>query len=121
MKISIAVDFSKYPAGRFPEDGPYNGTKFREEVLAPRLRELGESEYLEVTLDGVAGVGSSFLEEAFGGLVRSGILPKEFLEERLIVSAEDDPLRDFARLAKKYIEEATAPTPPHEPAWTPSP
>lgn len=115
MKISIAEDFSKYPAGRFPEDGPYNGTAFREEVLAPRLNELSETERLEVTLDGVAGVGSSFLEESFGGLVRSGI-SKQLLLERLIVSADDDALRDFAKLAKKYIQEATAPVPGSEPA-----
>ena len=108
MKISIAKDFSKYPAGRFPEDGPYNGTTFREEMLVPRLNELTAPERLEVTLDGVAGVGSSFLEEAFGGLVRSG-MPKELLEERLIVSAKDETLRDFAKLAKRYIEEATGP------------
>ena len=115
MKISIAEDFSKYPAGRFPEDGPYNGTTFRKEVLAPRIIELSESEHLEVTLDGVAGVGSSFLEEAFGGLVRSGI-SKELLRERLIVSAEDDALRDFATLAMKYIDEAIAPSTASRPA-----
>ena len=105
MKISIVEVFSKYPAGRFPEDGEFNGTRFREKILTPRLNELSESECLEVTLDGVAGVGSSFLEEAFGGLVRDG-MPKEFLQEHLRVSAEDDTLRDFATLAMKYISEA---------------
>ena len=108
MRISIAKDFSKCPAGRFPENGPHNGTAFREDMLLPRLKGLCDSERLEVSLDGLGGVASSFLEEAFGGLVRSGI-PRELLLERLVVSAEDDALRDFARLATIHIEEASMP------------
>ena len=65
--INVAQDFSKYPAGRFYNDGPYPGAKFRDELLSPALR---ESDEVTVTLSGVMGYGSSFLEEAFGGLVR---------------------------------------------------
>ena len=101
--VSIAQGFSICPAGRFPEDGPYNGTTFRENVLIPRLNALGESGRLEVSLDGIAGVASSFLDEAFGGLVRSG-LSREWLQDSLIVSAEDDALQDFARLAHLHID-----------------
>ena len=109
IKISIAEDFSKYPAGRYPQDGKYNGTRFREEMLIPRLKKMGGSDLLEVTLDGVAGVGSSFLEEAFGGLVRAGF-SKDFLDMHLRVSTEDDSLRDFAKLAIEHISESSAPT-----------
>lgn len=70
--ISIAKDFSKFPAGRYFEDGPYSGQLFRTSLLAPALREALQSGHkVVVDLNGTPGFGSSFLEEAFGGLVRS--------------------------------------------------
>lgn len=69
MQISIARDFSPSPAGRFRADGPFPGEAFREDVLLPKLKEVDE---LYIDLDGTSGYGSSFLEEAFGGLVRRG-------------------------------------------------
>lgn len=70
MLISVAKQFSATPAGRYRSDGPFPGEKFRDEILAPALRKSGE--IVVVDLDGTAGYGSSFLEEAFGGLVRLG-------------------------------------------------
>lgn len=71
--LSIAETFSAYPAGRTAADGPDNGKRFREEILCPELkRAIAESRQLIVTLDGLKVCGSSFLEEAFGGLVRTG-------------------------------------------------
>ena len=70
-RIAIAEAFSPYPAGRYLEDGKYNGTAFRREHLVPALREF---DIVDVVFDGVAGFGSSFLEEAFGGLVRVDLL-----------------------------------------------
>lgn len=67
--ISVANDFSPSPAGRYPEDGPYPGAVFRDRILIPALDEAQE---VTVDLDGTDGYGSSFLEEAFGGLVRKG-------------------------------------------------
>ena len=61
FRIVIAEDFSPYPAGRFPEDGNYNGEKFRKKYLVPALQNYDK---VEVVFDGVAGFGSSFLEEA---------------------------------------------------------
>lgn len=67
IEIHIAKDFSRAPAGRYRDDGPRSGQAFREEYLAPALRKEDE---VVVYLDEVEGYGSSFLEEAFGGLVR---------------------------------------------------
>jgi len=67
--IDIGRDFTRYPAGRFNDDGPYSGQAFRERFLVPAL---AANERTIVSLDGTAGYGSSFLEEAFGGLVRLG-------------------------------------------------
>lgn len=65
--LQIAKDFSPNPAGRFKNDGPYSGEAFREDMLWPALQRYDE---VTVDLDGARGFGSSFLEEAFGGLVR---------------------------------------------------
>lgn len=72
-RINIAKDFSKYPAGRFKDDGPASGQEFRESFLLPTMRD-GNS--LVIELDGTRGYGSSFLEEAFGGTVRAGYNPE---------------------------------------------
>ena len=37
VTISIANNFSAYPAGRYPADGEYNATAFRKEWLLPAL------------------------------------------------------------------------------------
>lgn len=103
VTISIARNFSKYPAGRYEADGEFNGEKFRAECLVPHLN---DGKTLHVVFDGVAGLGSSFLEEAFGGLVRVENMDKAFLDEHLHLSASEDELQDFVKLAKKYIADA---------------
>lgn len=70
MTINIATEFSRYPAGRFLTDGPYSGEKFRDDFLIPLIEKLDGNSVLEINLDGARGYGSSFLEEAFGGLLR---------------------------------------------------
>lgn len=96
--ISVAKDFSPYPAGRFCTDGPYSGEAFREKVLAPVL-DAGEQAVID--LDGARGYGSSFLEEAFGGLVRRGFA-KEKVLRLLSIKSEDQSLRDEIQ---GYIEQ----------------
>lgn len=75
--INIEHDFSRYPAGRYESDGPYNGQTFREKILVPALS--GKTGKVLIELDGARGYGSSFLEEAFGGLVRDGFSADELL------------------------------------------
>jgi hypothetical protein len=65
--INIARQFSKTPAGRYYADGPDSGERFRDEYLEPALR-CGDQ--VAVEIDGTHGYSSSFLEEAFGGIVR---------------------------------------------------
>ncbi|WP_256384305.1 STAS-like domain-containing protein [Photobacterium toruni] len=70
ITIDVASRFSRTPFGRFKEDGNYSAEVFREDILKPALikNELIVIDFSKVAL----GVGSSFLEEAFGGLVRQG-------------------------------------------------
>lgn len=102
-RIVIGETFSRYPAGRYPEDGEFNGTTFRQDYLVPALREF---DIVEVVFDGVAGFGSSFLEEAFGGLLREEGLDNEDLDARLVLSTTEPDLEDDIELAKKYMAEA---------------
>lgn len=92
MKIIKVSDFSKFPGPRFIRLGPDSGEQFREQVLIPAIKENGS---IGINLDNVFGYGSSFLEEAFGGLVRAGI--DDYSIDILIknIISDDDPsLRD---------------------------
>lgn len=102
--INIAKQFSPFPAGRVREDGKYSGMRFREEILTPALRKYKR---VKVVFDGVAGLGSSFLEEAFGGLVRLESMDKEFLDMHLQIYTSEEELKDFVRMANYHIENAT--------------
>lgn len=96
-RINIARDFSKYPAGRYNDDGPASGQAFRERFLLPALRG-GDS--LIIELDGTRGYGSSFLEEAFGGVVREGFDPKTVKESFILISADESIIEEI----HDYIE-----------------
>ena len=103
--IRIAADFSKYPAGRYRQDGPSSGEAFREDHLKPALVDPDVTKVI-VWLDGVAGFGSSFLDEAFGGLVRACGFTKDFLDEHLAVETTEQDLKDDVHLTLWYIERA---------------
>lgn len=70
MSVLYVKNFSVTPGARYRHLGKASGEEFRDDVLVPRLQQDPE---LIVNLDGVRGYGSSFLDEAFGGLVRLGI------------------------------------------------
>lgn len=67
MTILYVKDFSTTPGARYRHLGKASGEEFRDDVLVPALE---RDKSLIVNLDGVRGYGSSFLDEAFGGLVR---------------------------------------------------
>ncbi len=103
-EISIAEDFSKVPAGRYhPKDGNRTGQRFRDEFLEKLLR--NGNERITVILDGVVGLPSSFLEEAFGGLVRNGY-DFDTLKERLSIETSEERKKRHISQIWQYIEEA---------------
>ena len=100
------AEFTKYPGPRYRSDGPFSAQEFRHEHLEPRLRAASErGECLEVVLDGVSGYGSSFLEESFGGLVRSGFSEKQ-LNQNLRIIAETTRFEHHRLRALQYIRDA---------------
>lgn len=100
--ISIAKDFSKFPAGRYYDDGPFPGQKFREEFLIPAFK---TSNKIVVDLDGTLGYGSSFLEEAFGGLIRVHHLTLKEIKDKLTIIGT---VETYKNRAWGYIEKAEA-------------
>ena len=89
MKISIAKDFSIAPLARFRSDGNCSGEEFREEWLLPNLKQASKSDPLIVDLDDAVGYPYSFLEEAFGGLVRNKHFTADKLKNILKIEAHD--------------------------------
>lgn len=106
IEISIARDFSPFPGGRHRKDGPFNGTTFREDHLAPLLK---ERKSVILNLDGVAGLPSSFWEEVFGGLIRRGYLSIEELGDRLKLETSDPALKIYIPMAFKFASSVPAP------------
>ena len=96
MLINIAKDFSDTPAGRDFSDGPNSGERFRDELLIPKLKNATKDHPLVVSIDGLEGYASSFLEEAFGGIIRKTNYTYSWLNEVLHIQAapENDVYRN---------------------------
>ncbi|WP_309091736.1 STAS-like domain-containing protein [Phenylobacterium sp.] len=100
--IRLASDFTRFPFGRYRSQGGFSGEAFRDDVLLPLLR---NGERIVVDLDGTSGLSPSFLEEAFGGLVRAGFSPDEVIE-RVQISSDEDP--SYIDEVRGYVREAAA-------------
>jgi hypothetical protein len=89
MKVIRITEFSEFPGPRYISLGPYSGEAFRKQVLIPNIQ--AHAGKLIVDLDGALGYGSSFLDEAFGGLIREGVDSKVVLEICENLKSQDDP------------------------------
>ncbi|MEX0161696.1 STAS-like domain-containing protein [Pseudomonas brassicacearum] len=95
MTINVATEFSKMPCVRNRKDGKKSGEEFRDDILLPALK---SNEQVIVDLNGVLTLGSSFLEEAFGGLVRRGHYTAKELRSKLTIKFQ----------VQSYIDETWA-------------
>lgn len=101
--INIASEFSRFPGGRYRTDGPHSGEEFRERFLTPALN---RGEVVTVWLDDVAGLPASFLEEAFGGLVREGFTFEQ-ISKHLKVLANSPRMQRYPELVWGYVRSAS--------------
>jgi hypothetical protein len=102
--INVRLEFSRYPAGRYAKDGPYTGEAFRNKLLIPALN--AGKDGIVVEFDGTRGLGSSFLEEAFGGLVRKEGFDKEMLLARFEFHSADPSIPlEVMEYIKKAVPE----------------
>lgn len=97
--IDVGKDFARLPGGR---TGDKSGEEFRTQFLVPALL---SNDKVIVDLDGTLGLGSSFLEESFGGLVRyhdfkAADLRKK-LEIRLSVKSYIDEIWSYINSARR--------------------
>lgn len=107
VNLAIAKEYSAYPSGRDERDGPFSGKRFRDELLYPRVIEaFNRSVPLVVSLDGVMSFGSSFLEEAFGGLIRVSGIDKSKLTQTLQIEEGRPTNSRYKAAILRYISEA---------------
>ncbi|MDP5205842.1 STAS-like domain-containing protein [Alishewanella sp. SMS8] len=100
MKVLKVADFAKFPGPRYRSLGKFSGEEFRDDILVPRIKEQGES--LVIDLDGVFGYGSSFLEEAFGGLVRKGLNHQTIIKIVANLKCTEQP--ELKKEIQSYVE-----------------
>ena len=84
--VSVARDFSRFPGPRFIRQGEFSGEAFRKVLV----RALEQFDTVEVDLDGTTGMGSSFIAEAFGGLISRAGFPRSEIQRRVTVRSNDD-------------------------------
>jgi hypothetical protein len=103
MSTIRIAEHAPSPGGRYISDGPFSGEWFRNEILGPAVATALESEdKVKVELDGTAGYGSSFLEEAFGGLIRvSGLGDPRRVRETVVIIAKNGEASSSCRLTHR--------------------
>lgn len=101
-RIRISSEFTSTPFGRYKGDGPESGEVFREKVLIPAFEAHNQ---IELVLDGLDGLPSSFWEEVMGGIIRSGMSIDD-LKSRLSISTSENEMQTFVRLGWRYAEDA---------------
>jgi len=100
ITIDVAKTFSRTPFGRYRTDGDDSAERFRDDILIP---ELGRNEDITIDFSKVAlGVGSSFLEEVFGGLIRKGFEKRQLINHLVI----KDKMGFYNKQVKHFIEVA---------------
>ncbi len=84
--INVVKQFSPRPFGRYKADAQgRSGEEFREEWLNKPLR---DGKDVVVDLSGYNRYGASFIDEAFGGLVRKSQFDVAFLKKHLTIKHE---------------------------------
>jgi hypothetical protein len=112
--FSVARDFTDTPGGRTRQmhaEPGFSGEELRAR-LVPLLRDCLDpatpAQVLVVDLDGTAGYAASFLDEAFGGMVREGELDYfKLLGKLILVDTEYGPgQQPTSQEVLNYLSEA---------------
>ena len=107
LMLNIAKEFYTHPAGRVVADGKYNGTTFREKVLRPKVEEaLRSGRKLCVSLSGLMSFGSSFFEEAFGGIIREMPAEAQRVADTIVIDAGTDRNVRYKIMIETHIRKA---------------
>ncbi|MBC69734.1 MULTISPECIES: STAS-like domain-containing protein [Acinetobacter] len=104
----VGIKFHNRPIGRKLADGEFSGEAFRQTVLLPffnDVRAKGSKDVLVLNFNNVSMAGSSFLEEAFGGLVRAGF-SKSFIKDHLEIIVDWELKELISDRIYQYIDKA---------------
>ena len=106
-RLNIAKEFSPVPIGRYKTDGDKSGEVFLEDFLYPKVSDaMKRKEKLEIDFTGMYGLSSSFLEEAFGGLVRKYNLSSVDILDTIVFLPEKSHFDLYIDLVQEYIRDA---------------
>lgn len=87
---SIVEKYTEYPGPRYRNQGEHSGQAFFEDVLDNEMGQaIKKDTQLLLDLDGTAGYGSSFLDEAIGNLVLK--YTKDKVLKHLKIKSEIEP------------------------------
>jgi hypothetical protein len=103
--ITIGTDYTDMPGGRYAKYGAFSGEDFRDGVLVPALE---RNERVVVSLDGAKTYMNSFLEEAFGGLIRERGFSYDDLMKRLVVQATAPRYSIYLKMVQQNLIDAAA-------------
>lgn len=104
-EFKIATEFSTTPGPRFSDEGEFSGEKLRVDHLFPiALDALSSGERILIDLDGTHGYLTSFLEEAFGGLIRVNDMKVNDLERIFEFKSLEEPY--LVEDIREYLKEA---------------
>lgn len=105
VNISIVENFSRTPGPRYISEGEYSGELFRKSILLPNVKKAMETgDDILVDLDRASGYGTSFLEEAFGGLIREDKIPYDYLKNHMKIKSDEDEI--YINEINIYMESA---------------
>lgn len=105
MKLKISKDYSTSPGPRYTTEGKFSGEEFRKNILLPKVKEaISCGDKLIIDLDGTSGFGTSFLEEAFGGLIREDRFTKDTIDRTIILVSTEEP--ELIDEIEEYIKDA---------------
>lgn len=106
IEISIRKDYTKLPGGRKIKDGKGSGEGFKE-LIKSRLVN-GTNTPLLIDLDDTPGFESSFLDEAFGGLIRDQIVPVGWFSQFVTLKSSNEFLKkkilQYVLEAENYVQ-----------------
>lgn len=102
-KIKFSEDFTDMPIGRYRSEGSHSGEVFREDHLIPALELYGD-DVVTVDLSDIYGMGGSFMDEAFGGLIRENGYTANDILERLEIVGDDFLKEEIEDNLKFYFD-----------------
>jgi len=110
----VAREFTPTPGVRSPKEGNFSGEEFLSKHLYPKMVQAIQEKFtLVIDLDGTAGYATSFLEAAFGGLIRGceadGLkaIDLNVAKKHLKLISHDDPYLEEE--IEEYMQEAAVP------------